>query len=142
MKDHARMRYSSDFAELGGDVLLTKASHSRSTALCPTGLVHGTDGDYGHGHDDGSGDESAHEGLLGEDALYAYCPDGGDPAWAHGENRRVQSAIPVRIPGVGMGLPPSGTCSAIVSTTPVLGSRYAARAAPPSSVPSPACPAA
>ena len=47
------MRYTSDFAEPGKEVLLTEAPHSGPPTHYPTGFVHGIGGDYGHDQENG-----------------------------------------------------------------------------------------
>ena len=79
IRDLALVRYSSDFAEPGQDVLLTGASHSGAPTQYPTCFVHGTGGDYGHDLGNGSYDEGEYgEGLHGDDGPCMCYFDGGD----------------------------------------------------------------
>ena len=67
------MRYTSDFAEPGKEVLLTEAPHSRAPTHGPTGFVHGTGGDCGYDQGGGSDDEDEYGGgLHGDDGPYTY----------------------------------------------------------------------
>ena len=69
------MRCSSDLAEPGWRVLLTGASRPGSAGHYHTGFVHGTDGDYGCGHDEDSKGDGALGGLYSKDKPYAHYPD-------------------------------------------------------------------
>ena len=77
--DLARMRNSSDSAGPGREVPLAEASYPWALTYNPTGLVHGTGGDYGNEQGEGYDDGGEYGGgLHGDGRPHTHYADGGD----------------------------------------------------------------